>query len=258
MHLRDDIDQLGTTIQFSFPPQRIVSLVPSQTEYLFSLGLSSRIVGVTKFCVHPAAECKSKTSIGGTKNFNFDVIRSLQPDLIIGNKEENYLEGIERLRQDFAVWMSDIETFEHAMEMMSHLAAITDRQNAGAEMVSRIMGSFESLQPLASHKTLYLIWRKPWMAAGPRTFIHDIMTRIGLENVIQDQRYPVVTSDELRMLNPQLVLLSSEPFPFDQRHIDELRSILPLARFMLVDGEMFSWYGSRLLYAVDYFRRLFN
>ena len=102
---------MGVHIELKSAPRRIVSLVPSQTELLYDLGLEDRVVGITKFCVHPDYWRKTKKIIGGTKNFDFDTIRSLQPDLILGNKEENYQQGIAELKKEFPVWMSDIAGF---------------------------------------------------------------------------------------------------------------------------------------------------
>lgn len=248
MNLQTFTDQLGNLIQVPFPPQRIVSLVPSQTELLADLGLNDQVVGITKFCVHPKSWKKSKTIVGGTKKFDFDKIHSLKPDLIIGNKEENYQEGIEELRKHYPVWMSDIVTLEDALSMIHKVGVLTDCTERASVVVNDINNSFSSIQKLPAFKTLYLIWKNPWMGAAPGTFIDEMLKICGLENCLDNKtRYPELTADEIRELNPELILLSSEPYPFREKHLGELQKLCPNARVLLVDGEMFSWYGSRLI-----------
>ncbi len=251
-------DQMGHSIILEHLPQRIVSLVPSQTELLFDLGLGERVVGVTKFCIHPKQQVKYKTIVGGTKNFKFDVIDQLQPDLIIGNKEENYKEGIEQLQAKYKLWMSDIYTLEDALEMMQQLGQLTGSETKAQELAQSIKSGFEQLQPLQpSVKTAYFIWRKPYMAVGGNNFIDHILQCSGFENVYgQLSRYPEITTEQLQQANPQLILLSSEPYPFKEKHIQEFREICPQASIKVVDGEMFSWYGSRLLQAPAYLQRV--
>lgn len=252
------VDQLGNTVAIQRPVKRIISLVPSQTELLFDLGLHREVVGFTKFCVHPSSWLKEKTIIGGTKKFDFEIIDSLQPDLIIGNKEENYQEGIEQLRSKYPVWMSDIENLPQALNMIRQVGELVNRSFESASIIKRIESLFLNLPSFEEKKALYLIWRKPWMATGTNTFIHDMLTRLKLVNVICQSRYPELTDADIRELNPEVILLSSEPFPFAEKHVDELRALCPQAKIILVDGEMFSWYGSRLQYAPAYFQELYE
>jgi ABC-type Fe3+-hydroxamate transport system substrate-binding protein len=250
-------DQLGYITEFSYAPQRIISLVPSQTELLADLDLDEKVIGITKFCSHPSDWRTRKTIVGGTKNFWFDVIEGLNPDLIIGNKEENYKEGIGILREKYPVWMSDITTLQDALSMITSVGLITDRQNLAADRANEIIDKFKKIKKHEGQSVLYLIWRQPWMAAGKNTFIGAMLTTIGLNNAIEsNDRYPVLTAQEIKTLAPQYIFLSSEPFPFTKRHYDELRQISAPSKSLLVDGEMFSWYGSRLLKAVDYFNTL--
>jgi ABC-type Fe3+-hydroxamate transport system substrate-binding protein len=250
-------DQLGYVTELSSTPQRIISLVPSQTELLADLDLDHRVIGITKFCTHPPDWRLRKTIIGGTKNFWFDVIEGLKPDLIIGNKEENYREGIERLREKYPVWMSDIASLQDALSMITSVGQLTERQNLATQCAKEIVDKFKKIKKQAGQLVLYLIWREPWMAVGKNTFIDAMLTTIGLNNAIEsNDRYPVLTSQEIKTLAPQYIFLSSEPFPFNKRHDDELHQISPTSKNILVDGEMFSWYGSRLLKAVDYFNTL--
>ncbi|RNI31098.1 ABC transporter substrate-binding protein [Rufibacter latericius] len=239
-------------------PQRIVSLVPSQTELLFHLGLGDRIVGITKFCIHPKEAVKRIPKIGGTKNFHFEAIDALQPDLIIGNKEENYQEGIERLQQKYPVWMSDIYTLEDVFQMMQSISQLTGTEEKARALVSTLEQQFLELRPAEPPvPTAYFIWRNPYMAVGNDNFIDHMLTRCGFKNVLGHlARYPQVTAAQLQEASPELILLSSEPYPFKEKHIAEFQEICPNARIKVVDGELFSWYGSRLLHSVTYLTQL--
>lgn len=251
-------DQMGRQVKVAWPPRRIVSLVPSQTELLHSLGLEQEVVGITKFCVHPQGWRKQKKVVGGTKTPHLEAIQALQPDLIIGNKEENEQSSIEALAQEFPVWMSDIYTLEDALQMMRMVGEVTGREAQAHELTSTIHQRFMSLpRSTVSLRVLYLIWRKPWMAAGSQTFIHQMLESCGFTNAVADQlRYPELSEEAMQALQPEVVFLSSEPYPFKEKHLAELQALLPNARLLLVDGELFSWYGSRLLQAPAYFREV--
>lgn len=251
-------DQMGREVMVPFPPRRIISLVPSQSEFLADLGLDDRVAGITKFCIHPESWFKDKPKVGGTKHFNFDAIEALKPDLIIGNKEENYLEGIRQLESRYPVWMSDVNTFDDALQMMVQIGQLTDRLQEAVSITDRIRDSLTGGSESCSLRVLYMIWRNPWMVAGTQTFINDMLTRCGLSNVVTIPRYPEISFEEIRKLQPDVIFLSTEPFPFSEKHVDELSVILPDARVELVDGEMFSWYGSRLVYAGTYFTSLLS
>ena len=251
-------DQMGRDILVNFPPKRIITLVPSQTELLFDLGLNTEIIGITKFCIHPKDLVHGKSKIGGTKKLKIDVIRDLKPDLIIGNKEENLQSDVEELMTEFPVWMSDISTMEEAMAAIAGIGQVVDREPEAVYLNHLINAGFRDLQVLALQqgihkKVAYLIWKDPYMFAGRNTFINEILAINGLSNVITETRYPELSLNQLESLNPELVLLSSEPYPFKEKHIQEIQERIPKAKVMLVDGEMFSWYGSRLVKAVQYF-----
>jgi ABC-type Fe3+-hydroxamate transport system substrate-binding protein len=249
-------DQMNRTIDIPEFPQRIISLVPSQSELLVDLGLAERLVGVTKFCIHPKGLNKRKAIIGGTKNFLFDKIDSLQPDLIIGNKEENYKEGIERLSEKYPVWMSDIYTLEDAFEMMRGLGEITGTVTQAERLIHNISQEMSAFSQRVRGTAVYLIWNDPLIAVGPHTFIHDMLVRAGFTNLIEDSRYPEVALEKLKSLSPDYLLLSSEPFPFKKKHAFDFAQKLENTTIRLVDGEMFSWYGSRLKYFCEYVQRL--
>jgi ABC-type Fe3+-hydroxamate transport system substrate-binding protein len=222
--------------------------VPSQTELLADLGLGDRVAGITKFCIHPEEWRKTKTIIGGTKKFNLEIIQALNPDLILGNKEENYPEGIDELQKCYPVWMSDIVTIDDACRMILQIGDLTGTSEEASALEERIKNELASIPKLKPQNTLYLIWKNPWMAAASGTFIHEMLFNSGLQNCLENRiRYPELTSDEIRILNPDLILLSSEPYPFTTKHIDELQQLCPNAKILLANGEMFSWYGSRLL-----------
>jgi ABC-type Fe3+-hydroxamate transport system substrate-binding protein len=250
-------DQLGQPIEYTNQPKRIISLVPSQSELLWDLGLREELVGITKFCVHPFEMFKSKKRVGGTKTVNIDEIRRLKPDLIIGNKEENEQSQITSLQREFKVWMSDIYNLKDAYKMMFDIGELINKKNEASVMISEIQKSFLSIKK--HHKTvLYLIWKNPYMAAGNSTFIGDILNEMGLFNVLENNelRYPEISLEGIKKLNPEFIFLSSEPLPFNETHINELKHIVPFATIKLVDGELFSWYGSRLLKTVDYLNQL--
>ncbi len=261
--IRRFTDQMGRQVAIPFPPQRIVSLVPSQTELLYELGLDDRVAGITRFCVHPKSWFRSKTRVGGTKQVHLDRIEALNPDLIIGNKEENERLQIEALAERYPVWMSDVRHLAGALEMIEQTGRITGCEASAAGIAGRIRTAFEGLAGTIAHRPFrraaYLIWRNPWMAVGGDTFIHEMMTLGGMDNVFGHMaRYPEVSLAQLAEAQAELVLLSSEPYPFKEKYFEEIRPYCPDARILLVDGELFSWYGSRLLHTPTYLRQLAN
>ena len=257
MTIQSFFDQLGNEVSYQYPPKRIISLVPSQTELLADLGLEHQVVGITKFCVHPSQWRRTKTIVGGTKDFQFDIIDALKPDLIIGNKEENYINGIARLKQRYPVWLSDIVTLHDAYSMITSLGAITDTVTQANLIAYDIEERMRTVEKKSAQSVLYLIWRKPWMAAGSGTFIDSILNLLNLRNAMANiPRYPELSTEQIALLKPDLIFLSSEPYPFREKHIDELGQMNESTKVILVDGEMFSWYGSRLLKAAEYFNHL--
>jgi len=250
-------DQLGRKVRINYPPKRIISLVPSQTELLFDLGLGERIVGVTKFCIHPAEKLTRITKVGGTKQLNLNVIQNLRPDLIIGNKEENEQTQVEFLMQNYPVWISDIVTLPDALQMITAIGGLTGTPAAADGLVNRITDDFGQLKlSVNNKKVLYLIWQKPFMAVGHDTFINDMLQRCGFVNAAEDKRYPEISTSGIKKLTVDIILLSTEPYPFKQKHITQFQDMMPGSKVLLVDGEMFSWYGSRLQFAASYFRQL--
>lgn len=240
-------------------PSRIVSLVPSQTELLHWLGLNDETIAITKFCLHPDEWFRTKTRIGGTKALDIEKIIALEPGLIIANKEENVKDQVEALAKNFPVWVTDVNNLADAYQMIEDIGQITQKHDQAKKLVDLIRSGFSSInQPQAKLiPTAYLIWKDPYMTVGGDTFINSMIEAAGLQNVFANQqRYPEVTIQELKASGCELLLLSSEPYPFSQKHMDELQQQLPGKKIMLVDGEIFSWYGSRLLKAPQYFREL--
>ena len=261
MSLKEVLDQMGRSVQVPVLPQRIISLVPSQTELLYDLGLGERVVGITKFCVHPETWFKSKHRVGGTKKIDFDKVRALKPDLIIGNKEENERKDIEALEKEFPVWMSDVRDLPGALDMIARAGALTGTEAKAQGLVREITSAFSSQHFVDPPYTVaYFIWRAPFMLAGHGTFVNDMLKRCGLVNVFDDgdARYPEISAQELAEADPDLIFLSSEPYPFAKKHFAEFNMICPGTPVVLVDGEMFSWYGSRLVKAPAYFNGLLS
>ena len=246
----DFIDQMGRTVTLRESPRRIVSLVPSQTELLHALGLRDEVVGITKFCIHPSEWFHEKARVGGTKNLNFERIQALAPDLILGNKEENEQAQMEALFDSYPIWMSDITTLDDSLQMIMQVGELVGRAEEALTLAREVRDGFNQFAPtIRPRSCAYLIWRSPWMVAGHSTFIDHLLVRCGLQNVFtnEESRYPKVSDEQLASAQPEVILLSSEPYPFKEKHIAELSALCPKSQILLIDGEMCSWYGSRLL-----------
>jgi len=254
-------DQTNKLVEIPTPPLRIISLVPSQTELLYDLGLEEEVLGITKFCVHPTEWFKSKQRIGGTKDISMEKIQALNPDLIIGNKEENQKEQVEALMLDYPVWMSDIKNLEDSLEMIIQIGKLTNREKKAIALVEEIQLAFSALKSQLTTKpkkrVAYFIWKAPYMVAAGDTFIDNMLDIAGFSNVFGHlERYPAIDLETLANSQPALIFLSSEPYPFKEKHFETFQEACPNAKIILVDGECFSWYGSRLLYTARYFEAL--
>jgi ABC-type Fe3+-hydroxamate transport system substrate-binding protein len=196
--------------------------------------------------------------MGGTKTVDIGAIHQLKPDLIIANKEENVKEQIEELAASYPVWLTDVNNLADALQMIEDIGALTGRSEAANALTGNISTAFRDMPAIELPlKTAYLIWRSPYMAAGGNTFIDNMLKQCGFDNVFANKtRYPETSIEDLHIANCQLLILSSEPYPFTQKHIAELQHQLPGTKIILVDGEMFSWYGSRLLQSPAYFKQL--
>ncbi len=235
---------------------KIISLVPSITETLFDLCLSeAEIIGRTKFCIHPENRVKNIAVIGGTKNLNIEKIKALKPDLIVANKEENTKEDVEELQKYFKVLVTNISTLEDNYYLLKNLGNILNRQETAQKFNIKIYEVFQNFSDMPKKKCAYLIWQNPYMTVGSDTFIHDILDKVGFENIFKHhKRYPEITVEELKAA--EFIFLSTEPFPFKQKHVEELQKQLPDSKVLLVDGEAFSWYGTRLAKCENYFKGL--
>ncbi len=259
-------DQIGNKIELKETPKKIISLVPSITETLFDLGLKENIVGITKYCVEPKGLVESIPKIGGTKKIDIEQILSLNPDIVVANKEENQKEQIEELMKYVPVWVSNVVTLDDAMSMISSLGLILGKQEKATELVENMKGSLKEFsEKLTGSKyyaksVLYFIWRKPYMVVGKETFINSVLEMCSLQNIgvklDSNSRYPKVEPYQLLEISPDLVFLSTEPYPFSERHLPEFQTLFPESVIRIVRGDYFSWYGSRILKAIDYFYKL--
>ena len=259
------IDQLNRTLIFETNPVRVISLVPSQTELLIDLGLKNNIVGITKFCKRDKLKITRRNILGGTKKINYDKVKHLNPDIIICNKEENTKEIVNELGKEYFVYVSDIITIEDSFQLIFDIGKIFNANSNAKQLVNNIQSklnsfnSFIAQQPLK--KVAYFIWPKPWMAVAGNNYINTILKLNKFENIFENApaRYLEIYIEYLADLSPELkpefILLPSEPYPFEKDHIKELQKYID-CKFIFVDGEMFSWYGSTLLKALDYFREL--
>lgn len=237
---------------------KVVSLVPSITEALFDLGLTEKeVVGRTKFCIHPKEKVKNVAIIGGTKNINIDKIKALQPDLILANKEENIKEQVEALMDDFKVIVTNVETIEDNYYLLKSLGKTFHKEDKAQLFNLKIYDVLNQAKINSTIKVAYLIWKNPYMTIGSDTFIHKILAEIGFENIFKDKtRYPEIEIGDLA--EAEVIMLSSEPFPFKEKHIEELKEFYPDKKIMIVDGEAFSWYGTHIAKCEDYFKALIS
>lgn len=255
-------DQIGFQHSFEATPLRIVSLVPSQTELLFDLGLEEQIVGITKFCVHPLHFKSTKEIVGGTKKVNVNKIAALQPDIVICNKEENTIEIVEELRKICSVWVTDVRTIEDNLRMITDFGQLFNCRVEAQKWLDKLRFALEDFKSYIKEKPIqkvaYFIWKDPYMVAGADTYIDQILKLNHFENSYGNRsRYPEIELRKIRLEgDPALVFLSSEPYPFKEEDAFEIGRFTHHAKTVFVDGEMFSWYGSRLLKALAYFKKL--
>ncbi|WP_252504116.1 ABC transporter substrate-binding protein [Sporosarcina sp. Marseille-Q4943] len=250
------VDRVGRSVTFTFPPKRIVSLCPGITDTLFALKLEEKIVGRTRFCIYPKGEVETVPAVAGTKDIKLEAIHNVQPDLIIVEKEENTKEIVEELEKHFPVYVAEVQSVDDAFRMIEDMGSLTDRSEAARQLISAIHEQFESLPKVAGERVSYVIWRKPYMVVGKDTYIHSLLERMGFVNPFTeaDGRYPVVTAEGFKNADLDYVLLSSEPFPFKEKHFEEFLEMMPDTEPILIDGEMF-WYGPRMVEAAAYLRK---
>jgi ABC-type Fe3+-hydroxamate transport system substrate-binding protein len=254
-------DDLGFTVRLPHLPKRIVSLVPSITLTLHDLGVGEQVVGRTTFCIHPEPAVNKAMTIGGTKKLHIEKILALQPDLVLANKEENEQEQVEEIAKVLPVFMTDTKDLRGNQRLLEHLGVLTGKGAEAKFINDNINSGFvqlaQQISKITPLRVLYVIWKKPYMSVGSDTFIHHIMEQAGCINVFDNKRrYPEFTLEEVAQLKPDVVLLSSEPYPFKEKHLPAFREIIPEAKVLLADGEAFSWYGSRMLSTPGYLLQL--
>jgi iron complex transport system substrate-binding protein len=255
-------DQLNVSHTFEKTPERIISLVPSQTELLYDLGLEENIIGITKFCNHPYHLKSTKAIVGGTKQVKYDKIKGLNPDIIICNKEENTLEIVEELRKICSVWVTNIITIEDNLQMIHDFGQLFNKRTEAQNCIDKTNYAYQDFKNFMVEKTVkkaaYFIWKNPYMVAGSNNFINEMLKLNKFENIYQNKgRYPEVELKKMRLEgDPDIVFLSSEPYPFKDEDAFEIGRFTHHAKTVFVDGEMFSWYGSRLIKAFQYFKEL--
>lgn len=251
---KEMIDHLGRSVRYDFPPKRIISLCPGITETLFALGLDSEIIGRTRFCIYPE-RAKNVPAVAGTKDLKLDAVHEAKPDLIIMEKEENTKEMVEQLEQFYPVYVAEVQTIEDAHRMIADMGELTDRSAQAQALSTEISSAFSRLPALPPARAAYIIWKKPYMAAGKDTYINSLLQKIGFATPFADggERYPMLTEEQFKEANLDIVLLASEPYPFKEKQLKEFQEMLPGATVLLIDGEMF-WYGAHMLEAADYLR----
>ena len=233
---------------------RIISLVPSLTESLLDFGIPD-IVGRTKFCIHPKDQVKDIEVIGGTKNIHIEKIRALKPDLILANKEENMKEQVETLMPDFKVWVTNIENIEDNYYFLKNLGNMFNQKEKAQAFNLKIYDIFNQYKLDKRIEVAYLIWKKPYMTIGSDTFIHHLLQQLGFDNIFAEQkRYPVIEMQDLD--EAEIIMLSSEPYPFQEKHLEEFRAVYPDKKIIIVDGEAFSWYGTHIAKCETYYKEL--
>ena len=252
------VDALGRPFTVGEPPERILSLVPSLSEALFAFGLGERITGVTRFCVEPREGVAGKAKVGGTKTLDVAAVEALRPDLIIASAEENRAEDVHRLIEGgWPVFVTLPTTVRGAIDLLEQIAVLTDSIEAARPIIQDAEQALAGVRAAnAGREPLRVfcpIWRNPYMTIGPDTYMHDVIAVSGGRNVFEGrpERYPRVELAEMAVLNPEVILLPSEPYRFRQRHLADFAPFSDVAavrreNILLVDGRMLSWYGPRI------------
>ena len=253
-------DSLGQCFKPMVNVQRIVSLVPSTTETLCALGLESKVVGITRYCVHPPHLLSTKSTIGGTKQVNWKSLEHINPEIAIGNKEENtpaIFDGLKK--RNIPYFVAFPQTLEEAKLDIYKLGELFGVHQTANEICQSITSQLSQLKPLKNTFTYaYLIWRKPWMAVNHNTFIDSMLSQIGGINICSElaARYPTLSLEKLMSLNPDVIFLSSEPYAFNDTHVDELKMAGFRQPVIHISGEYCSWHGVRIKEALNYLQAL--
>jgi len=253
------MDHLERSVEYSYPPKRIISLAPGITDTLYSLGLEKEIVGRTRYCIHPKIKVDQATPVGGTKDIHLDNIRALKPDLIFAEKEENTKEIVELLEKEFSVFVAEVDSVQTAYKMITDLGEVTNSKLEAEQLLFTIQSRFKDIPTFQGKRVAYVIWRKPYMVAGNNTYISSLLTLLGFENAFStyEGRYPIVTEEDFQLANLDYLFLATEPFPFKEKHVIKMSAFLADVKASILDGEMF-WYGPRMIEAATYFNKIFE
>ncbi len=242
-------------------------MVPSWTETLLRAGIP--VVGRTRFCVHPAELVKCIPVVGGTKESQWEVVKALNPDLVLLDKEENPLKMAEECPCPYlATDVYSLESLQFELQRLGtelgnqrliawslEMQAIIDRgplfwneENIPALMEWVIPPVRPS--PRQRRPVLYVIWSKPWMAINRETYIGSVLKQLGAQVInFPEEKYPVI---KIQDFQEALILYSSEPYPFHKKIGDLRRDGLQGA---VVDGESYSWFGIRSL---DFLKKVYG
>ncbi len=261
-------DALNRSINLETPPSRIISLVPSITETLFTFGVGDNVVGITGFCTEPARQVASKAKVGGTKTLDIKSVLELKPDLVIANAEENRQEDIRQLlAAGQRVFVTFPRTVAAAIQMLRQLAQMTGSIEVADPILEDAEQALADARAANTGRTRLRvfcpIWRRPWMTVGPNTYMHDFIAACGGLNIFAErhERYPLSDLDEVARRAPEVVLFPDEPYPFTTKHISELAEYqyVPAVReqrIHLLEGKHLCWYGPRIAGSLRYVQSL--
>jgi ABC-type Fe3+-hydroxamate transport system substrate-binding protein len=240
-------DLLGRIFDFSTPPSRVVSLVPSLTETLFDLGAGDAVAGITDFCILP--EAIERPRVGGTKNPRIDEIRALLPDLVYMNLEEN-LERHARAIEEFApVFVTEPKTVGDVAALITTLGAIHRCTERARDLTDALANERGIIAPFTFAVP---IWKKPWMWCGGDTYVSNLVGSIGGRNVIAErERYPSIAIEEVLALRPGILFLPDEPYEFTAADAAEIRGPRVIGPF---PGHLFTWHGTRTILGLRFLR----
>lgn len=262
-------DILGREIAVTTPPQRIVSLVPSLTEYLCAIGAADRLVGVTDFCTEPAEVVANIPKVRGTKNPHREQIHELRPDLILAAKEENRKQDVQWFEQaNIPVFVTDICRVDDAIPQLAQVAGLVEAADMATPLLNNIQQHLTSLQQelldRPRKRFLTFIWREPWMVVGGDTYAHDLLTRCGGENLALhfEGRYPRATLEDFLACNPDVIFLPDEPYVFTKKDLDAFIPFTTVpavqsSHIHLCDGKLLTWYGPRMIEAIAFCQHIF-
>jgi ABC-type Fe3+-hydroxamate transport system substrate-binding protein len=292
MTTRTCVDALGRAVQIPHAPQRLVSLVPSITEVLFSFGRGQQVVGITDYCTEPATAVATKTKIGGTKNPDIATILALRPELVFTVAEENRRQDVEQLAAaGVPVYVCAPHTVRDGIDLLWRVADLLDcRSEVMGQMQAIEQDYTETVALVARHQRVRVfcpIWKDPYMTINADTYVHDVLRVCGGDNIFaqrqrrfplaadlgqqpegtgerytkRDRRYPRITLEEMAALRPEVVLLPDEPYVFSEADVADF-TLFPEVpavrdgRIFLIDGKMVSWYGPRIGHSLRTIRAL--